>query len=314
MMTDLNMTRSPVRFRFHFVVTKTFGINGFSGAMFRGLLGHALMTRPGTARTPSAYAHFFEPDNHHQHTAHARFVVESSHLELKTYTPGDRLHIDIVVMGPDNAYLLEMIRALHDKFQTACIGADKGAVQLHLVEAITPGQCKAIWTPGLQRLMPYDLVFHTHINPVSSCRLTFLSPALIKHQGRFMKPDNFDLRGLLNASVRRFVEHCPDADTARLQVLCEQPYLGRQALAWYSSARYSNRQKQSIPVEGLVGSIDIHGLPPGLMLPLEAGQWLHIGKNISMGLGQYQLENTDPVTTAEKYRGQTLEPDFYISL
>ena len=54
--------------------------------------------------------------------------------------------------------------------------------------------------------------------------------------------------------------------------------------------RYSNRQNQSMDLQGLVGDIFLHGdLTPFAML-LALGEQIHVGKSATFGLGQYRLQ------------------------
>jgi hypothetical protein len=68
----------------------------------------------------------------------------------------------------------------------------------------------------------------------------------------------------------------------------------RQELHWFDWIRYSSRQQQSMTLGGVLGRWTLQGdtdtlaqIRPWLWL----GQWLHVGKNATMGLGQYQLDN-----------------------
>lgn len=65
-----------------------------------------------------------------------------------------------------------------------------------------------------------------------------------------------------------------------------------QDLHWFDWTRYSSRQQQEMTLGGVLGTWTLHGdattlaeIYPWLWL----GQWLHAGKNASMGLGGYTL-------------------------
>ena len=65
-----------------------------------------------------------------------------------------------------------------------------------------------------------------------------------------------------------------------------------QELHWFDWTRYSSRQQQAMTLGGVLGTWTLHGdantlaeLWPWLWL----GQWLHVGKNATMGLGGYSL-------------------------
>jgi hypothetical protein len=66
-----------------------------------------------------------------------------------------------------------------------------------------------------------------------------------------------------------------------------------QELHWFDWTRYSSRQQQEMTLGGVLGSWTLHGNAATLaeIWPwLWLGQWLHAGKNASMGLGGYTLE------------------------
>ena len=74
--------------------------------------------------------------------------------------------------------------------------------------------------------------------------------------------------------------------------LAEQVDDERQ-LRWFDWTRYSSRQQQEMALGGVVGQWHLHTnadtleqLWPWLWL----GQWLHVGKNASFGLGGYRLQ------------------------
>ena len=63
-------------------------------------------------------------------------------------------------------------------------------------------------------------------------------------------------------------------------------------LKWFDWTRYSSRQQQEMTLGGVLGHWTLHGAPDVLakVWPwLWLGQWLHVGKNATMGLGGYAL-------------------------
>jgi hypothetical protein len=73
-----------------------------------------------------------------------------------------------------------------------------------------------------------------------------------------------------------------------------------QNLHWFDWTRYSSRQQQEMTLGGVLGTWILHGEPEVLaeIYPwLWLGQWLHVGKNASMGLGGYQLETESEMAT-----------------
>ena len=57
---------------------------------------------------------------------------------------------------------------------------------------------------------------------------------------------------------------------------------------WKDWQRFSSRQKQAMKLGGAVGFCTLEHLPPEIVPFLIAGQWLHLGKNATFGLGHYR--------------------------
>lgn len=73
--------------------------------------------------------------------------------------------------------------------------------------------------------------------------------------------------------------------TARLSITSKH-------LEWLHWARYSSRQQRHIAMDGLVGSLVLNlSAAPEWWPYLWLGQWLHVGKGISMGMGRYRLHS-----------------------
>jgi CRISPR/Cas system endoribonuclease Cas6 (RAMP superfamily) len=76
--------------------------------------------------------------------------------------------------------------------------------------------------------------------------------------------------------------------------------LAEHVTRWKAWARYSARQGRRIEWTGLVGpaiyEADLAPLWPYLVL----GQWVHVGKGVTFGLGRYRLEPIDPEENPDK--------------
>jgi len=64
---------------------------------------------------------------------------------------------------------------------------------------------------------------------------------------------------------------------------------GEKRLHWRDWTRYSNRQKQEMSLGGVVGDWALRGNLTPFLPFLHLGQWLHVGKNATFGLGGYTL-------------------------
>jgi hypothetical protein len=68
----------------------------------------------------------------------------------------------------------------------------------------------------------------------------------------------------------------------------------RATLRWWDWERYSARQQTTMNFGGLIGGFELSGPPATLekFVPLlKMGEWLHVGKGTTFGLGKYQVCN-----------------------
>ncbi len=124
--------------------------------------------------------------------------------------------------------------------------------------------------------------------------LQLLTPARFKYQGHFVTPTTLTLERWIIALRRRFISLATFwGNESAMRTLCEVSPAGPWQTIncrWQEIARYSSRQKTTMKIGGVVGNFtlteaQVRGAWPLLWL----GQWLHIGKLVTMGLGRYKL-------------------------
>ena len=122
-----------------------------------------------------------------------------------------------------------------------------------------------------------------------------MTPLRLQRDGRPLSPKEISARPLLMALIRRigliteFHTHEDiGTDYSALGELAETVTIETK-LEWLNWERYSNRQKQKMSFGGVVGKIELGGSLGPFLPYLHLGQWLHLGKNATFGLGQYQI-------------------------
>ena len=78
------------------------------------------------------------------------------------------------------------------------------------------------------------------------------------------------------------------AEAARLAATAER-LTDERRLSWKDWTRFSNRQAQEMTLGGVIGEWKLSGEVSELLSWFWLGQWLHVGKNASMGMGKYSL-------------------------
>ena len=123
------------------------------------------------------------------------------------------------------------------------------------------------------------------------------SPLRLQLQGKPVRAPDLSARTLLVTLARRWQllldvhlgASAPQQDFAQLTAQAEAIHLTGQDLHWFDWGRFSQHQQQEMKLGGLLGQLHLQGdLAPFTQL-LHLGQWLHVGKNASFGLGGYRL-------------------------
>ena len=130
-------------------------------------------------------------------------------------------------------------------------------------------------------------------NP-TTLRLAFLTPTRLKHQGHLVDTPEFHIvfRTLLRRLSSLALFHCGtrlDVDYRGLIVLAQQIQLARNETRWVDWQRYSSRQREKMFFGGLLGQATYAGEVRPFLPYLLFGQWTHVGKNATFGLGKYAI-------------------------
>jgi hypothetical protein len=122
------------------------------------------------------------------------------------------------------------------------------------------------------------------------------TPLRLQHQGSPLRPHQLDVRTLALAAVRRaslmlslHAGLAPPEDLTALLAEAGGLHEDRSTLRWHDWTRYSSRQQQEMTLGGVVGQWSLEGAVATILPWLWLGQWLHLGKNATMGMGRYRL-------------------------
>lgn len=303
--TPFPVTLPVARYRLHGRVQRHVAFTDFAGSALRGAFGHALRRavcvtgQPTCAGCPlllhCAYPAIFEPP--HQPGQRSRqqapvpYVIEPPAPGALTLEVGEAFDFELVLFGPALSHLGLILQA----WQTALardIGM-QGQVQLAHV-TLDDGSPVFDATNGALRPHLQTLTLPPPPPQLDRATLHFDTPLSLTRNGKPISPADITAADLLMVLVRRcadVVESCGldhgirfDAmKQAAATVACQTTLQARQ---WN---RYSSRQQRSMPVGGLAGSWQLQGNLLPFWPCLQLGQWLHMGKKASFGLGRYRL-------------------------
>jgi len=281
----------------------------YAGSMLRGAFGHALLALsplPHTDGQPCAlhascpYCQLFAAPPLPGHSLQKfsampqPYVIEPPTGGAQQLQAGQTFDFGLVLIGKALGDLPTVLQAWQRALRT---GLGRGHTPCTLIEIFDEN--------GLQRLsdkreqlsnlnvvVPPPPALHTQAT------LHFHTPLRLQVQGKPVRAGQLTARDLLIALARRTQLLCdvhlgaaaPKQDFAVLSTQAAAITLHSEDLHWFDWGRYSQRQQQEMQLGGLLGSVQLQGdLAPFAAL-LQLGQWLHIGKNATMGLGGYRLE------------------------
>ncbi len=131
--------------------------------------------------------------------------------------------------------------------------------------------------------------------PRGEFAIRYLTCTRLKHEGRWAERPEFHVvfRRLLGRLSSLSLFHCSaplDVDFTGLIEQARAVKLVRNQTRWRDWTRYSSQQDRRMVLGGLVGEARYEGPVAELWPFLTFGQWTHVGKNATFGLGRYELE------------------------
>lgn len=311
------MTRQtyPVaRYHFVFEVITPVRLPEYAGSMLRGAFGQALkrtacMTREKDCKTcplyrSCPYAAIFEspaPDTHILQKfsqVPAPYVIEPPEWGARIYAAGERLRFSMVLVGRALEQLALVTYAWQRAFSR---GVGHGTARLTevLYEKNEDGAgTESIFDPALRELKAHENRLHGDVPAGGQGKLVFLTPLRLQNNGHALPPKELTARPLLMSLVRRIallsefhMGQILQADFSRLAHLAGQIQYDHQ-LTWQDWTRYSSRQQKTMQLGGVTGTWVLKDIPAELMPYLYLGQWVHVGKNATFGLGRYLFSSS----------------------
>jgi len=124
--------------------------------------------------------------------------------------------------------------------------------------------------------------------------LAFLTPTRLKHRDHLVDTPEFHVvfRSLLRRLSSLALFHCGgrlEVDYRGLIARAQGVQLVQNETRWVDWERYSSRQKARMVFGGLVGEATYTGEFRPFLPYLIFGQWTHVGKNATFGLGRYEV-------------------------
>lgn len=307
-------TLAIARYHLTFQAVDPVRLPDYSGSAWRGAFGHALKQLVCVTREPACpscllyrsctYPYLFEtpPDpavgKLRKYTAAPHpFVLSPDSANRGLIQSGTLVNLGLTLYGHGNRHLPYVIHALTQVGQRG-IGKQGGRLVLQRVEQanLDAGDWQEIYIPD-GRLAPLSTI----IPAIPSCprRITLIleTPLRLKSEGHNLTPERFRFGIMFSHLLRRislltaFHTDTPlETDFAALTRLARTIEVTEVKLRWHDWTRYSSRQDTLMQMGGLLGEVTFSGEGLDPFWPyLWLGQWTHVGKGTSMGLGKYRI-------------------------
>lgn len=312
------------RYRVTLVSREELNLPNYLGSTLRGAFGHAFRraTCPGRSDRPCPvpescpYHTIFESappkdsDALRNYEAVARpFVIapepsllwndaHRSRLFKDALPPGSHLSFNLTLIGRACRHFPYFVVALREM---ARVGRGRKAVDLASIHAISPltGLESVVYDSSDEMVRParFRLRFVdclTDAPAEGTLRIDFETQTRLKHGERLARSPEFHIFfGRLLSRLSALCHfHCGmpmDVDFRALVLEATRVKIASEKTRWVSWARYSNRQNQRMEWSGLVGEVTYEGQFDRFWPYLVFGQWTHVGKGATFGLGRYRV-------------------------
>ena len=325
----LNEPQLPLAsYRFRFRAKETVCLPDYSGSAWRGIFGTNLKKLVCVTREPECepcllyrsciYPYIFEtpPDPgigklRKYNAAPHPFTLCPGDTFRGVLEQGTEHYLDITLFGHGNRHLPYIIHSL-DKAAQRGIGKGRGALELLEVSQQIEKLWVPIYHPG-DKLEPQPAACVGLPPCPQKMKLRLITSLRIKTDEHLVTPERFGFKPFFSTLLRRismltaFHTDTPlETDFAGLTHSATKIKVSQHELRWKEWTRYSSRQDTTMQFGGLLGTVQFdtesdpdsnnagsdgnitNGFAP-FWPYLWLGQWTHVGKNTSMGLGKYEI-------------------------
>ncbi len=306
------------RYRFRFRLEGELILPVYAGSLLRGQFGAALRGAACMTRQPSCngcplratcpYTRIFEAPPPLAHSLQKfsaipnAYVMEPPPMGLRDLPAGDTLSFHMVLAGDALEQLALVVFAWQRALAQGLTKSRSAADLLSVDWVAADGTAQPVWRRDAPVLADHPATLAVPAAPaaLNAITLRIHTPLRLQQQGQPLRPQQLTPRALIAALARRvalvmeFHADQPDWGAGVPEVVRRAEALEDQReLRWHDWTRYSSRQRQEMTLGGALGRWTLRGSADALaaLWPwLWLGQWLHVGKNATMGMGGYTLE------------------------
>lgn len=306
-------------FRFHFNPAEEIRLPPYKGSAFRGGFGSVFKRvvcvsnekdcRNCLLKFQCVYSYVFEtPIKENKrfistHLPHP-YVLEPPLDDQCVYRPGNFFTADLILVGKAIDYLPYFIFVM-EEFGKNGIGKGRGRFFLEKVENLSyPSDINGkVIFDARSKLISREIITKNFLDITNENKgsiyktltLNFLTPCRIIFRNKLTTPSDFNFLILMKNLLRRIyllTYHCDsvmEIDYKRLLIEAEKVVVEKNSLYWYDWERYSTRQDERMKLGGFKGMITFSGEISLFLSFIKLGEYLHLGKDTSFGLGKYVI-------------------------
>ena len=219
----------------------------------------------------------------------------SSQIE---YAPGEELIFNLILIGRGIEYLPYFI-FIFEEMGKKGLGKGRGKYELARVDNV---EGEIIYESGklsdnFQVKSFQDIINECNIpesKNYQQVKINFLTPVRIVLRGDLSTKFDFNL--FITNLIRRIswlsIVHCNEElefDYKRFIANTDGVKTKERNIKWYDWERYSSRQDIRMKLGGFMGNITFEGDLEDFLPFIKLGEYIHIGKQTSFGLGKYEI-------------------------
>ena len=304
------------RYRINLLAETLISLSPYKGSALRGVFGYVLkklvcVTKDKDCqscllRFNCVYAYIFEtpipevdPDyEKYRNAAHPYIIIppltKETHIDPET-----PFSCELILIGKAHNYLPYFVYAFSEMGKFG-LGKRRGKFRLINVEAIyLDGSRAEIYNSKKEtlKLVENQVSYKDFTNePLNKDEITLLfeTPVRIKEKGDLLSiyiPFDLLIERLCERATLLSCYHCGSKERAYKEFLkgADEIKIKETSLQWYDWQRYS-RRKGPMKLGGLIGYITYKGNLEKFYPLLKLGEYIHVGKAVTFGLGKYSLK------------------------
>ena len=215
------------------------------------------------------------------------FVIQVPPPGVLRLSTGDELALHLVLFGRALDYLPHVAQAFGQIERLAQDPADGPGGNVRLEEFAADGN-------GQGAHKGWDSPAPLPTDPANAIRVDFLTMTRLKHDGGYVRRPEFHVlvRNLLRRAANLLYFHGGGDLGVDFRALIEKARcvsLTNDSTRWVDWSRYSRRQDMTMDLTGFLGQVRYAGDVDPFLPLLRFGEYCHVGKNATLGLGRMKL-------------------------